>query len=172
MRKGLILAGLGVGVWAVPTLFFILFGDWVVLEVGDAYFGSSLFLLEMLSFLLLIGIALVVRLRLLPERGSATHFGFVATAIGLFINTFSIWYRDSVFPSFSEGQHHAYTVWMTLAYALTLVVPAVIDRLIREPVKTIVEDSVHHTNVDDTDSPAVEEKGSPQSSGPISSSNE
>lgn len=136
MRKGLILTGLGIAVWAAPTLFFLLFGDWVVLEVGDAYFGSSLFLLEMLSFLLLIGMALVVRLKLLKERGSATHFGFAAAAIGLLLNTFSVWYRDSVFPAFSEGQHHAYTVWMTLASALTLVVPAVIDRLVKEPEKT------------------------------------
>jgi len=135
MRQGLILAGLGVAVWAVPTLFFLLFGDWVVLEVGDAYFGSSLFLLEMLSFLLLIGLSIIVRLRLLPERGTATRFGFTAAAIGLVLNTFTVWHRESVFPSFSEGQHHAYTVWMTLAYALTLAVPAVVDRLIKESAK-------------------------------------
>ncbi|QJD87490.1 hypothetical protein [Cohnella herbarum] len=135
MRKALILAGLGVAVWAVPTLFFLLFGDWVVLEVGDAYFGSSLFLLEMLSFLLLIGLALIVRLKLLRERGSATQFGYTAAVIGLLLNTFSVWNRDSVFPAFSEGQHQAYTVWMTLAYALTLIVPAVIDRLVKEPEK-------------------------------------
>jgi hypothetical protein len=135
MRNGLLLAGLGIGVWAVPTLFFLLFGDWVVLEVGDPYFGSSLFLLEMLSFLLLIGLALIVRLRLIKERGSATRFGFVAAAIGLLLGTFTLWHRDSVFTSFNEGQHHAYSVWMTLAYALTLVVPAVVDRLVKEPAK-------------------------------------
>ncbi|WP_239614833.1 hypothetical protein [Cohnella mopanensis] len=135
MRQWLTLTGLGVAVWAVPTLFFLLFGDWVVLQVGDPYFGSSLFLLEMLSFLLLIGLALIVRLRLWPERGSATRFGFMATVIGLLLNTFSIWNRDSVFPSFSEGQHHAYTLWMTLAYMLTLVVPAIVDRLVKEQAK-------------------------------------
>ncbi|BBI32121.1 DUF5367 family protein [Cohnella abietis] len=135
MRQGVILTGLGVAVWAVPTLFFLLFGDWVVLEVGDPYFGSSLFLLEMLSFLLLIGMALIVRLRLLKERGSATRFGFVAAAVGMLLNTFTLWHRESVFPKFNEGQHHAFSVWMTLAYALTLLVPAVVDRLVREPEK-------------------------------------
>ncbi len=123
--------------WAVPTLFFLLFGDWVVLGIDDPYFGSSLFLLEMLSFLLLIGMALIVRLRLLRERGSATRFGFVAAAVGLLLNTFTVWYRDSVFPAFNEGQHHSFTVWMTLAYALTLLVPAVVDRMVREPVKVV-----------------------------------
>ncbi|RKP53878.1 hypothetical protein D7Z26_10805 [Cohnella endophytica] len=144
MRKGLILSGLGVAVWAVPTLFFALFGKWVVLEVGEAYFGSSLFLLEMLTFLLLIGIALIVRLRLLRERGSATHFGFVAAVIGLLLNTYTAWHRDSVFPSFTEGQHQAYTVWMSLAYALTLIVPAVVDRLVKE---------THATPLDNPEAP-------------------
>jgi len=134
VRQGVILAGLGLGVWAVPTLFFLLFGDWVLLGVGEAYFGSSLFLLEMLSFLLLIGLALIVRLKLIRERGSATRFGFAATAIGLFLSTFTMWYRDSVFPKFDEGQYQAYTVWLTLAYALTLVVPAIVDRLVKDTV--------------------------------------
>ncbi|MFC5401580.1 hypothetical protein [Cohnella soli] len=133
MRQGLTYVGLGVAVWAVPTLFFLLFGKWVMLEVGEPYFGTSLFLLEMLSFLLLIGLALFVRLRLIPERGAATRFGFIATVVGLLLNTFAEWYRNSVFPSFTEGQHHGYSVWVTLAYALTLVVPAAVDRLVKEP---------------------------------------
>ncbi|RED63783.1 hypothetical protein DFP95_10322 [Cohnella lupini] len=135
MRQGVILTGLGIAVWAVPTLFFLLFGDWVMLGINEPYFGSSLFLLEMLSFLLLIGMALIVRLRLFRERGSATRFGFAATAVGLLLSTFTIWQRDSVFPSFNADQHHSYAVWMTLAYALTLLVPAVMDRLIKEPAK-------------------------------------
>lgn len=136
VRQGLILAGLGVAVWAAPTLFFLLFGDWVLLETGDPYFGSSLFLLEMLTLLLLIGLALIVRLRLLPARGSAARFGFATATIGLLLGTFAIWRRDAVFPSFTEGQHHAYAVWMTLAYALTLIVPAVVDLLVKEKPKT------------------------------------
>jgi len=135
VRQGLIIAGLGFAVWATPTLFFLLFGDWVLLDVGEAYFGTSLFLLETLTFLLLIGLALVVRLRLVKERGSAARFGYAAAVIGLLLNAFVIWHRGSVFSSFSEGQHHAYAVWMTFAYALTLVVPALVDRLVKEPVK-------------------------------------
>jgi hypothetical protein len=119
--------------WAVATLFFLLFGDWVVLEVGDAYFGSSLFLLEMLTLLLLVGMAIIVRLRLFKERGSATRFGYISATVGLLLNTFVAWHRDSVFPEFNEGQHHSYTVWMNLAFAMTLIVPAIVDRVIREP---------------------------------------
>lgn len=121
--------------WAFATLFFLLFGDWVVLRLDDPYFGSSLFLLETLSFLLLIGMALVVRLKLFKERGSATRFGFITATVGLLLNTFIIWYRDEVFTAFDEGQHHSFNVWMTLACAMTLLVPAIIDRLVREPAK-------------------------------------
>lgn len=133
MRQGLILTGLGIAVWGAATLFFRLFGDWVLGEVGGSQFGSSLFLLELLALLVLIGLALVVRLRLFPEKGSATRFGYIATAVGLLFDTLTVWRRDSVFPAFSEGQHHAYSVCITLAYALTLIVPAIVDRLIREP---------------------------------------
>jgi hypothetical protein len=139
MRQGFVLTGLGIAVWAVAILFFLLFGDWVVLGVGEAYFGSSLFLLEMLTLLLLIGMALVVRLKLFKERGSATRFGFVTATVGLLINTLIIFYRDEVFTAFDEAQHHSFTVWMTLACAMTLLVPAIVDRLVREPEVQAVE---------------------------------
>jgi hypothetical protein len=132
MRQGLILTGLGIAVWAAATLFFRLFGNWILVEKGTAHFGSSLFLLEVLTLLVLVGLALVVRLRLFPQRGSATRFGFTAAAVGLLLDTYSIWNREAVFPAFSEGQYQAFTVWMTLSYALMLLVPAAVDRLVRE----------------------------------------
>jgi hypothetical protein len=155
VRQGIIMTGLAIAMWAVVTLFFLLFGDWVVLEVEDAYFGSSLFLLEMLTLLLLIGMALVVRLKLFRERGSATRFGFISATVGLLLNTLIIWYRDSVLTAFSEGQHHAFTVWMTLACALTLLVPAVVDRLVKEPEQIV---AVGPTETIEETKPAIEEQ--------------
>lgn len=133
LRQMLALTGIGIAMWAVSTLFFILFGHWVLVDTGNAQFGASLFLLEALTVLVLIGIALVVRLRLFREPGSATRLGFISTAVGLVLNAFDVWYRDSVFPKFDEGQHHAFEVWMTLAYAFFLIVPAITDRLVRAP---------------------------------------
>ncbi|MFD0671515.1 hypothetical protein [Cohnella sp. GCM10027633] len=132
MRQRLIMAGLGAGVWAVSTLFFLLLGDWILPSEGEQL-GSALFLLLLLTFLLLIGAAVVVRLRVFREKGSATRFGFVATVIGLALNSFVIANRDSVFTKFDSFQHQSFTVWMTAAYALTLVIPAIVDRLIKEP---------------------------------------
>lgn len=132
-RQGLILTGLGVAVWAVATLFFRLFGHWVLAAPGEPHFGSSLFLLELLTLLALIGVALIVRLKWFPEKGSATRFGYAGAAVGLLLDFVSIWHRETVFPDFNEGQHHAFSIWMTLGYALMLMVPAVVDRLIRVP---------------------------------------
>lgn len=131
LRQTLVLTGIGIAMWAVSTLFFILFGHWVLADTGNAQFGGSLFLLEALTVLVLIGIALVVRLRLFREPGSATRLGFISAAVGLVLNAITVRYRDSVFPKFDEGQHHAFEVWMTLAYAFFLLVPAITDRLVR-----------------------------------------
>lgn len=150
--------------WAIATLFFLLFGGWVVLEVGDNYFGSSLFLLEMLTFLLLIAIALIVRLKLFTERGSATRFGFCAAAVGLLLNTFILWYRDSVFTDFTEGQHQGFAVWMTLACALTLLVPAVVDRFVRAPAPVKVAEEPIAPPVGLSDQSTEESEDSPASS--------
>lgn len=141
MRQGLLLTGLGIAVWGVATLFFRLIGSWVLVAPGEAHFGSSLFLLELLTLLILIGLAVAVRLKWFPERGSATRFGNTAAAIGLLLDTFSVWRRDTVFPAFSDGQHHAFTIWMTLGYALMLIVPAAVDRLIREKPAVTAADS-------------------------------
>ncbi|MBB6674846.1 DUF5367 family protein [Cohnella nanjingensis] len=138
LRQMLILFGLGIAMWAVATLFFVLFGDWLLVAVGEPQFGASLFLLEALTVLVLIGVALIVRLKLFPAPGSATRFGYVGALTGLALDTFVLLNRDSVFRSFDEGQHHAFTIWMTLAYAFCLLVPAVVDRLVRtkrEPVR-------------------------------------
>jgi|GEM_PF-866334 len=130
MRKGFMMIGLGVAVWGATALFFRLFGDWVLVEPGDAHFGSSLFLLILLTLLVIIGLALAVRLKWFPERGSATRFGYTAAAIGLLLDSVTLWRRDAVFPAFSEGQHHTFAIWMTLGYALMLLIPAAIDRIV------------------------------------------
>lgn len=132
LRQTLILSGLGFAMWALSTLFFMLFGDWVLVAAEDRQFSASLFLLEALTALVILGAAISVRLRLFTAPGSATRFGFIGTAIGLLLNTFVLLYRDKVLYDLDEGQYHAFTVWMTLAYALFLLLPAIADRLIRD----------------------------------------
>ncbi|MBW5447019.1 hypothetical protein GE107_13200 [Cohnella sp. CFH 77786] len=154
MRQGLLLTGFGIAVWGAATLFFRLFGSWVLIAPGESHFGSSLFMLELLTLLVLIGLAVWVRLKWFPRRGSATRFGFTAAAVGLFLDTFSVWQREAVFPSFTAGQHHAFTIWMTLAYAMMLVVPAAVDRLIRE--KASIGDEAE-TRAEDTQAASEEE---------------
>jgi hypothetical protein len=151
MRQGLILTGLGIAVWGVATLFFRIFGGWLLAEPADQNFGSSLFLLELLTLLVLIGMALIVRLRLFPERGSAIRFGFIGASVGLLLDTFTIMYRDGMFPDFTEGEHHTFTIWMTLGYALMLIVPAAVDILVRNAAdrNSISEQSDENENEDE-----------------------
>ncbi|CAI6078820.1 hypothetical protein [Cohnella sp. JJ-181] len=131
LRQMLILTGMGVAMWALGTLFFMLFGDWVLVAAEDRQFGASLFLLEALTALVILGVALVVRLRLFRTPGSATRFGFIGAATGLLLDAFVLLYRDEVLYDLDQGQYHTFTVWMTLAYALFLLLPAIADRLIR-----------------------------------------
>lgn len=134
MRQGIVLIGMGIAVWGAAALFLLLFGKYVLLEVNDPYFGSSVFLLIMLTLLLLIGLSVVVKLRMFREKGSAARFGHIAAFVGLVLNAFVFWHRESVFPNFSDGQHQAYAICTTFAYALALLVPSVVDRLIKDHV--------------------------------------
>ncbi|THF73041.1 hypothetical protein [Cohnella fermenti] len=154
LRQTLILTGLGLAMWAVSLLFFLLFGDWLLVSTEDAGFGASLFLLEALTVLVLIGISLVVRLRLFRQPGSATRLGYLSTAIGLLLNTFVLWNRDSVFSKFDAGQHQAFSVWMTLAYAFFLIVPAITDRLIRSKPEPAVSAEAALEGYDEAAEPA------------------
>lgn len=132
VRKTFIMIGLGAAVWCGVTLFSLIFGNWVLTEPGDSHFGPSLFLLILVMLLVIIGLALVVRLRLFPERGSATRFGYAAAAVGLLLDSFILWRREAVFPSFTEGQHHTFSILITLGYALMLLIPAAVDRFVKE----------------------------------------
>jgi membrane-bound ClpP family serine protease len=139
------MAGAGVAVWAVSTLFFILLGDWILPSEGERL-GASLFLLMLLALLLLIGIAVIIRHRFFPERGSATRFGYIATFVGLVFNTFTFWNQKSVFPKFDSFQHQSYAVCIMAGYALMMVVPMLVDRLIKEPLVVVKHDAVQESD--------------------------
>lgn len=140
MRQMTLLAGLSVIAWAIAILFFVLFGQWVVLGAQEPSFGAMFFLLLMLSLLLLIGLAVLIRLKWFTERGSATRFGTIHAFIGLLLGTFTLLYRNDVLPALTEAQHHSYAIWLTATCALTLVVPAIVDQLIRQ--KSVAQDSI------------------------------
>lgn len=132
MRQTFIMTGLGVAVWGGVTLFSLIFGNWVLVEPEDSHFGPSLFLLILLMLLVIVGLALAVRLRLFPERGSATRFGYTAAAVGLLLDSVILWRREAVFPSFTEGQHQTFAILIALGYASMLLIPAAVDRFVKE----------------------------------------
>ncbi|WP_407062082.1 DUF5367 family protein [Bacillus cabrialesii] len=49
--------------------------------------------------------------------------GVWGSAIGLFIDTISLWNHPIIFPALSKGQVIAFAIWMVCAYAMYLLIP-------------------------------------------------
>ncbi len=116
----------GVVIWFIATMFFILFGEHVLFSPGTEKFMISFLLLQVGTAILLWA---VTRLYLLFDQSinAAIKFGVIGTIIGLSLDTLSISYHEFFFPKLDEGQIIAFTAWMSLAYALYLLIPTIIN---------------------------------------------
>lgn len=112
-------------VWAGATLFFFLFGHWVLVEPAADHYWLTLLLLEIGTAVFLYAVTLLY-IRFDRQSNAAVKFAVCGTTVGLFLDTFSISYHSSVFASLSEGQVIAFTAWMSCAYALYLAVPLLV----------------------------------------------
>jgi hypothetical protein len=131
MLQGILLIIIGAVLWLVTILLFRVLGPYVILDLNSSVFISFLLLLLAVALLIVAGISLLIRLRIFPRKGSAVRFGYWTALIGLVINGFVFWHRDLVFPGYSEAQHQSFAVCIMFANALVLLVPALIDPLIR-----------------------------------------
>ncbi|KOP79415.1 DUF5367 domain-containing protein [Cytobacillus solani] len=118
----------GVIVWFLATLFFVLFGKQVLFSPGTASFVISTLILIAGTGVLLFA---VTSLYLFFDRSknAAIKFGIIGTIIGLSLDTFSIAYHQIIFPELSHSQIIAFTVWMSFAYALYLIIPILINEV-------------------------------------------
>nr|WP_106782724.1 DUF5367 family protein [Lysinibacillus timonensis] len=116
----------GVLVWFFATMFYVLFGESVLFSPGTENFSTSLLLLIAGTGILLYG---VTYLYLLVDKSNnaALKFGIIGTIIGLAFDTYSLSNHKLVFPKLDESQVIAFTAWMSFAYALYLLIPAVIN---------------------------------------------
>ncbi len=122
MKDYLFTAIWGIFIWLFAILFFRFFGEYILFSPATNQFIFSTFLLLAGTSLLLAG---VTYLYLCCDTTShaAIKFGVSGTVIGLVLDTFSLSYHHIVFPTFDEAQVIAFTVWMSFAYALFLVIP-------------------------------------------------
>ncbi|MEH6941234.1 DUF5367 family protein [Bacillus sp. JJ722] len=116
----------GITVWFAATLFFALFGEHVLFAPNTASFTMSLITLIIGTA---ISLYLITRLYLLfnHKKNAALRFGIIGTCIVLVLDTFSLSNYTVIFPNLHDTQIIAFTAWMSFAYALFLIIPAVIN---------------------------------------------
>src|SRR5699024_8617415 len=119
MKGYLFTAMWGFLVWLFATLFFRLFGEYVLFSpVSNEFFFSTTLLLVGTSALLW-GVTYVYLL-FDKTNNAPLRFGVIGTIIGLVLDTFSLSYHRIVFPKLDDSQVIAFTAWMSFAYALYL----------------------------------------------------
>lgn len=126
MRGYLFTALWAVVVWFFATLFFVIFGKQVLFRPGSSSFVMSTLLLIVGTAILLVGITFFYLLFDKSENASL-RFGLIGTIIGLILDTFTLSNHDYIFPNLSDSQIVAFTVWMSFAYALYLIIPTLIN---------------------------------------------
>ena len=62
------------------------------------------------------------------SENAALKFGVIGSIIGLSLDTFSLSNHHFIFPQLDDSQVIAFTAWMSFAYALYLLIPAIINR--------------------------------------------
>ncbi|EOV9527462.1 hypothetical protein ACE41A_10585 [Bacillus cytotoxicus] len=116
-----------IGVWFMASLFFILFGSYVLVEITSSLFLPMLLILEIGT-----AIALYVVLRFYQKidssRYAAIKLGIFGTGIGLFLDSFLLYYASTLFPQLSLQQMISFTIWMVFAYVLYLFIPVWMER--------------------------------------------
>ncbi|MBD8007563.1 DUF5367 family protein [Bacillus norwichensis] len=122
MKGYLFTAMWGVLVWLFATLFFRFFGERVLFSPVTDEFVISIFLLLVGTSILLCGVTYVYLL-FDKANNAPLKFGVIGTIIGLALDTFTLSNHDMVFPTLDDSQMIAFTVWMSFAYALYLVIP-------------------------------------------------
>lgn len=124
MKGYLYTAVWGVFVWLAATFFFVLWGEHVLKSPGaDGYVGFQL-LLAVGTGILLAGVTFLYG-RFDRSKKAPLKFGIVGTWVGLTLDSFSLSYHNVVFPQLESSQIISFTVWMSFAYGLYLLIPAV-----------------------------------------------
>lgn len=116
----------GVIVWFLATLFFVLFGNQVLFSPGTSSFVISTLILIAGTGVLLFAVTFLY-LFFDRSRNAALRFGIIGTIIGLSLDTISIAFHEMIFPELSHSQIIAFTVWMSFAYVLYLIIPILIN---------------------------------------------
>ncbi|MGD8191246.1 DUF5367 family protein [Brevibacillus ginsengisoli] len=117
----------GLAVWLLATIFFRLFGEYVLFHPDTSAFLISTSLLSLGTGGVLFA-ATRTYMRSDQSDHAALRFGVIGTGIGLLLDTFSLANHSVIFPKLDDAQVIAFTVWITFAYALYLFIPAMMNQ--------------------------------------------
>lgn len=130
MRSYLLTALWGVVVWFFATLFFVLFGKHVLYSPGTPPFKTNIIILVAVTGILLFAVTFLYQ-HFDKSKNAALKFGLIGTFLGLILDSFSLSNYYLIFPKLNESQIIAFTVWMSCAYALYLMIPTIMNVLQR-----------------------------------------
>ncbi|MEI4621030.1 DUF5367 family protein [Bacillus pfraonensis] len=111
-----------VGIWFAASIFFYVFGAAVLVEISAPSFMNRLLFLEIGTALSLY-IVMWLYQKIDSSRYALIKLGIFGTGIGLFLDTFLLYYSSSIFSALSSQQILSFTIWMVIAYALYLFIP-------------------------------------------------
>ncbi|WP_017152404.1 DUF5367 family protein [Bacillus bingmayongensis] len=116
-----------VGIWFTASTFFYVFGAAVLVEISAPSFMNRLILLE-LGIALSLYVVMWLYRKVDSSRYALIKLGIFGTGIGLFLDTFILYYSSSIFPTLSSQQILSFAIWMVIAYALYLFMPVWMER--------------------------------------------
>lgn len=113
-------------VWLGATLFFVLFGNAVLTDPAEEAFLTSFLLLEAGTALVLCLVFFLYQ-KLDRSQYAVIKLGIWGSAVGLLIDTISLWNHPLIFPALSRGQVIAFAIWMVCAYGMYLLIPLILS---------------------------------------------
>nr|WP_214288546.1 DUF5367 family protein [Bacillus subtilis] len=109
-------------VWLGATLFFVLFGDAVLTDPAEEAFLPNFLLLGAGTALVLCLVFFLYQ-KLDQSQFAVIKLGIWGSAVGLLMDTISLWNHPLIFPALSKGQVIAFAIWMVCAYCMYLLIP-------------------------------------------------
>lgn len=105
-------------VWLGATLFFVLFGDAVLTDPAEEAFLPNFLLLGAGTALVLCLVFFLYQ-KLDQSQFAVIKLGIWGSAVGLLMDTISLWNHPLIFPALSKGQVIAFAIWMVCAYGFS-----------------------------------------------------
>ncbi|AIC98413.1 hypothetical protein ACVW1K_002731 [Bacillus subtilis] len=104
----------------------MLFEDAVLTDPAEEAFLPNFLLLGAGTALVLCLVFFLYQ-KLDQSQFAVIKLGIWGSAVGLLMDTISLWNLPLIFPALSKGQVIAFTIWMVCAYCMYLLIPLILS---------------------------------------------